>query len=262
MTGNVGILPSAWSKSTVGMASMLYFSRVKLDRDAPTRALYALLEPQDPSARMDAHHRLIWTLFPSTHEQKRDFLWRADGAGRFFILSARPPEGNELFRQPLETKEFTPCISPGDRFAFTLRANATKDRPRGKLDDGGNRRVDVVMHALKSTPGQQDMPDTEQSRRPALRFKLADREGRKWLDRQGAGCGFTINGFVLDDYSTIPLPRRDNSRGRREREPKFGVLDMHGSLTVSDPDAFLTKLSVGFGRAKGFGCGLMLIRRA
>lgn len=241
---------------------MLYFSRVKLDRNAPTKALYALLEPPDPSARMDAHHRLIWTLFPSNPEQKRDFLWRADGSGRFFILSARPPEGNDLFCRPLETKEFTPDISPGNHFAFTLRANATKDRPRGKLNDGGNRRVDVVMHALKSTPGRQSQPDTEQSRRAARRFELAIQEGRKWLDQQGARNGFTIDSFVLEDYSTIPLPRREKSRGRREREPKFGVLDMRGVLTVTDPDVFLTKLSVGFGRAKGFGCGLMLIRRA
>jgi CRISPR system Cascade subunit CasE len=241
---------------------MMYFSRVKLDRNAPTRALYPLLEPQNPSARMDVHHRLIWTLFPSAPEQKRDFLWRADGAARFFILSARPPESNDLFCQPLETKEFIPDLSPGDRLAFTLRANATKDRPRSKLDNGKNRRVDVVMHALKSTPGQQDLPDTEQSHRPALRFKLASQEGRKWLDQQGARNGFSLNSFVLEDYSIIPLPRRKNSRARREREPKFGVLDMRGTLTVTDPYAFLSKLSVGFGRAKGFGCGLMLIRRA
>jgi CRISPR system Cascade subunit CasE len=30
---------------------------------------------------------------------------------------------------------------------------------------------------------------------------------------------------------------------------------------VKEPDRFLAKLAQGFGRARAFGCGLMLIRR-
>jgi len=33
-------------------------------------------------------------------------------------------------------------------------------------------------------------------------------------------------------------------------------------LTVEDPPLFLVALAAGFGRARAFGCGLMLIRRA
>ena len=33
-------------------------------------------------------------------------------------------------------------------------------------------------------------------------------------------------------------------------------------IEVTDPPAFLARLAAGFGRAKAFGCGLMLIRRA
>ena len=33
-------------------------------------------------------------------------------------------------------------------------------------------------------------------------------------------------------------------------------------LTVSDPDVFLATIVDGFGAAKAYGCGLMLIRRA
>ncbi len=41
-----------------------------------------------------------------------------------------------------------------------------------------------------------------------------------------------------------------------------GVLDYEGVLTVEDPVLFLSALTVGFGRARAFGCGLMLVRRA
>ena len=37
---------------------------------------------------------------------------------------------------------------------------------------------------------------------------------------------------------------------------------MSGEITITDPAAFLSKLPLGFGSAKAFGCGLMLIRRA
>jgi CRISPR system Cascade subunit CasE len=40
------------------------------------------------------------------------------------------------------------------------------------------------------------------------------------------------------------------------------MLEMTGRLEVNEPEAFLSHLSQGFGRAKAFGCGLMLIRRA
>jgi CRISPR system Cascade subunit CasE len=40
------------------------------------------------------------------------------------------------------------------------------------------------------------------------------------------------------------------------------VLDFEGVLEVTDPVRFLAALANGFGRARAFGCGLMLIRRA
>ncbi len=41
-----------------------------------------------------------------------------------------------------------------------------------------------------------------------------------------------------------------------------GVLDLEGEIEVTDPAAFATALAQGFGRAKAWGCGMMLIRRA
>ncbi len=241
---------------------MAYFSRVELDRRAPAKALLPLLNPSDPGARLDAHHRLIWTLFPSPSGQKRDFLWRTDGDGRFYILSHRQPELNDLFR-PFMPKTFEPDLKAGDKLAFLLRANATKTRPHDKLGaDKRHRRVDVVMHALKSVPGLPQNPPADcHSKRAEQRFAIARHEGEKWLKAQGSRHGFTVEDFMLEDYSTIPLPRPGRPQGRREQEPKFGILDMRGILAVTDPAAFIAKLLQGFGRAKGFGCGLMMIRR-
>jgi CRISPR system Cascade subunit CasE len=61
----------------------------------------------------------------------------------------------------------------------------------------------------------------------------------------------------VDGYDQIHI-----SRGRARRVIAFSVLDLEGVLEVQSPDRFVDALTRGFGKAKAFGCGLMLIRRA
>ena len=234
----------------------LHLTRAVLNRDAGVAALAPLLNPPNPNRALDAHHRLIWTLFPGK-DLKRDFLWRADGRGRFFILSRRVPTPSDLFR-PLDTTPFTPDLEPGDTLSFILRVNATKDRrvPKDKNGRRPNRRVDLVMDALHGTTGQTSLGSDQVSDRPGLRMKIADRVAADWLAAQGRRSGFTTERVHVEDYSV-----RRFAYGRRNRIT-FGLLDMTGTLVVTEPDAFVAALGAGFGRARAFGCGLMLIRRA
>ena len=230
----------------------LYLSRLRLNRSAPAATLMPLLNPSAPGQAADAHHRLIWSVFSDGKDRRRDFLWRHDGRGRFFALSARRPRLSELFETP-ETKVFDPALRTGDRLQFTLRANATKDRAvvsRMKQDErrGKSRRVDVVMDLMRSAP--------EGERRAEIRGAMAQSAAEAWMASQGAAKGFAARLTVVEGYSTIEL-------GRRRREgATFGILDLRGEIEVTEPDTFLTALGVGFGRAKAWGCGLMLIRRA
>ncbi|TPE47867.1 type I-E CRISPR-associated protein Cas6/Cse3/CasE [Amaricoccus solimangrovi] len=220
----------------------LYLSRLRLSRKPSARALDAIINPEEPGPRIDAHHRLLWAAFADNPDRKRDFLWREQSEGEFLTLSARPPAPSELFEAPA-IKDFGPRLAPGDRLSFALRANATRARK-------GIGRVDVVMDALHALPKGARAPE---------RIALAQREGAAWLSRQGERAGFRLIGTEVGDYSVAVLP---GHRGRRERQPQFGILDMTGLLEITDPPSFLIALSQGFGRAKAFGCGLMLIRRA
>lgn len=220
----------------------MYLSRLTLNRDAPRSALAPLLDPAGRDQAADAHHRLIWTLFADDPDRRRDFLWRADGKGRFYTFSARPPVGNDLFAPP-ETKPFEADLRPGDRLAFTLRANATRDRAGHKAD----RRVDVVMDLLKTVPKKE---------RAGERMRLAKEAASAWMMRQGAARGFATEGVAVDGYTTLSL-----GRGRRAGAT-FGILDLTGLIRVTDARRFEAALATGFGRAKAWGCGLMLIRRA
>ncbi len=231
----------------------LCLTRAELDRRAGVAALTPLLDPPAPGHAVDAHHRLIWSLFPD-RDATRDFLWRADGRGRFFILSQRPPTPSTLFR-PLETTAFEPALAHGDRLAFLLRANATRSRRQTTEAGRRQQRVDLVMDALHGMPGQTQMSATEASERPARRMEVARTEATVWLASQGQRHGFTPERVLVDDYSVRRIPR-----GRR-RPITLGMLDLRGTLIVNDGAKFLSKLTSGYGRGKAFGCGLMLIRR-
>lgn len=227
----------------------MYLSRLTLSRKPSVAALGELLAPTDEGRRLDAHHRLIWTAFAGDRAARRDFLWRDEGDGRFLVLSVREPQRTELFEGP-EVKLFAPDLAAGDRLAFLLRANATRTVKTERVTPSGKRERahrDVVMEALH------DVPDKD---RADVRLELAQKAGRTWLAGQGTRAGFRVAAASVTAYDVLEPP----ARGRRR--PRFGVLDLEGVIEITDPSAFLTRLSAGFGRAKAFGCGLMLIRRA
>ncbi len=230
----------------------LYLSRLTLSRAPSVDALKRLIDPEERGHAQDAHHRLLWSAFAGDPDAPRDFLWRAEGNGRFFVLSRRRPGQSPFFDRP-EVKAFTPALAPGDRLDFVLRANATRTRKTDETTASGKERRkhdDVVMHAIRDLPP---------GARAEARMAAAETAGRAWLEGQGIRAGFTVEQAEVADYSVVALPQH---RGPRKGQPQFGVLDLSGVIRVDDPALFLDRVAQGFGRAKSFGHGLMMIRRA
>lgn len=240
----------------------LYLSRARLN--AGFDALGPILFPNDPAHKMAISHRLIWTLFPRDLKE-RPFLYRetapshAKGRaarGELFILSSVEPDNRQgLFE--LETNRFAPQIKKGEWLQFSLRANPTVQK--SEMVDGRRktRRYDVVMAALHNLP-----PEERAKARPeAIR-----RAGLDWLTRQGVEAGFSLpepERLRIDGYEQFdadPENRRQTRQGRRR--PGHSRLDFEGLLQVEEPGQFVKRLGEGFGRARAFGHGLMLIRRA
>ncbi len=224
----------------------LFLSRITLRRDGSAAALARLLVPEGGAApRSAAGHNLLWSLFADSPDRTRDFLWREEAPGRFLTLSAREPvDGHDLFR--VEPKPFEPALRAGDRLSFALRANPVVAVPGARGERG--KRADVVMQKLHAIPPGQ---------RAQARETIIPEAGRAWLVKQGEKHGFAPEDEVgVDGYETVRLPRPG------ARPVQYGVLELDGVLVVRDPAAFLAQLAIGFGRARAFGCGLMLIRRA
>lgn len=223
-----------------------YLSRLHLSQSPQVQALSALLDPAHEGQRRDAQHRLIWSAFGADPDARRDFLWRDEGQGRFLVLSDRRPEGGPLFDPP-EIRDFAPDLRAGDRLQFALRVNATRTM---RDDQGRKQHVDIVMDALHAVPKGQRAP---------VRMQVAQQAASDWMAGQGARHGFAPDGVAVDDYIVSAIP---GHKGPRLRQPRFGILELTGQITVTDPAALLARIGAGFGRAKAFGCGLMLIRRA
>ena len=232
----------------------LFLSRARLlsGRGEALSALAPVLLPADGGKRAGHAHRLVWLLFQDIPDSERDFLWRDDGGGKLMILSRRrPSDPKQLFE--IETQEFDPKLSVGDRLSFVLRANPTVARKGARPQpEPGTRtrgqRADVVMDALRAISREE---------RAKQRDEIACEATQRWLEKQGARSGFSVTGPVaVGGYTQIAIERR------RGRPAGFSVVDIAGRIEITDSDAFLARLPQGFGSAKAFGNGLMLIRRA
>ena len=230
--------------------SKLYFTRARLK---PQNSVAALTPVLFSNNKIEPHagKALVWSLFADADNRKRDFLWRWDSGspgklkGEFLILSSRTPnDAHSLFN--LESKEFSPSLSLGDRLAFRLRANAVIR----KVTPGKKHSIkhDIVMNAL---------PDNKRLRKDA-RWQAIVETGTQWIIRQLAAAGAEADSknVLVDGYEQHKVPT-----GPR-KSIEFSTLDFDGILTVKDPIRLMEVMSCGIGSSKAYGCGLLLIRRA
>lgn len=219
----------------------MFFSRLKIGSLPPDT-------PQLWRAQGDAYalHHLVWSLFSDGPDRRRDFLYRHEG-DLVYAVSARPPQ-NAWAGPALAYKPYAPQIEPGMRLYFSLRANPIVSR-RDEL--GRQHRHDVVMeakHKLRQESGQPlNITQTE----------LVRQTGLRWLETRAPGAGFSFapDSLRVEGYRQHQFGKRGSSR-----QVSLSTLDFEGLLTVTEPTRFLEVLFNGLGPAKGFGCGLMLVK--
>lgn len=227
----------------------MFFSRIRLHSRAAS-------DPGFFSRAADAYeaHSLVWDLFSDGPDRERDFLYRQEsheGLPAFYALSERrPADRNGTWF--VESKEFAPRLKAGQRLGFMLRANPIRSSwdPMAKK----HRRHDVVMAAKRRL--KEAEPD--RTRWPT-EAELVQEAGLAWLAQRADRCGFTFGpgGVAADGYRQLTFRKTQVAR-----PIQISTIDYTGTLTVTEPEAFLGALQAGIGPAKGFGCGLLLVRPA
>lgn len=199
-------------------------------------------------------HCKVWNFFPEAGKAKRDFLYRRIDNGdlpQYYILSERIPV-NEQDIWTIETREFDPVIKNGDYFHFSLRVNPVVTKKTGDVDSKKRKRDDVYMEALA---GYKELPEME---RPTNNEILVE-SGLKWITERAVNYGFSVekNEVIVEGYH-----RLEGIRDKDKNLIQLGVIDYSGTLQVNDSLEFLNKaIRQGIGKAKAFGCGLLLIKR-
>lgn len=248
-------------------AQDLWFTRATLKAHSPDVAplVNTLLDGHE-GRRINTTHRLLWTLMPEAlqaqerspgSDAKAAFLWREApehrGASAWYVLGPKPRDDAAFF--DVESKPWAPTFSAGDRLAFDLVVNATVNRmvdpSRGR---DGRQRADVVMDAIRAA----ECAGGAMPPRALLRKTLAAGAIQAWWTAQGERNGFRPVSHTLLDYRTAFLDRQPSGRGG---QAQFGICRLTGVLEVSQPEAFAARVAAGFGRAKAFGCGLLLLKR-
>jgi len=200
-------------------------------------------------------HTAIWDMFSGSDVIGRDFLYRIDerkGLAVLYVVSEREPLYNGRIWQ-VETKPYNPVITVGQRFSFLLRANPivtkTGVREDGKRD---RHRHDVVMEAKRWLREEGHMDKDQVSEQ-----FLVNREGIRWLVKRCDKYGFEVlpTEVMADGYQQMRF-----YKGGKKRTISISTIDFSGLLTVTDPECFYKTIGSGIGPAKGFGCGLLLIR--
>jgi CRISPR system Cascade subunit CasE len=202
-------------------------------------------------ARLDSYgqHQAVWQFFdlpPDAAGRGGVFLFRQEWHNdlpAFYILSRHTPQDRtDLWK--IQSKPYAPQLEAGDRLHFKLRVNPVVTR--------NGKRHDVVMDA-KQRLGWKELQPVE---RPAL-SALAYQAGTAWLAGRAEKHGFSLlpTSLMVDGYRTHAV------HGRSRAHIHFSTLDFSGVLTVVNAEQFLHALYSGIGPAKGFGCGLLLVKR-
>ncbi len=187
-------------------------------------------------------HRQLWRLFPGEQretrsngeESRQGFLFRIEDnptgrPARLLVQSRRAPEAASGL-VVVGTREFQPQPAAGQRLAFLLTANPVK----------------TITDAQRETkPGKQ----SEKCRVPIIK----EEDQREWIARKLANAGEIEAASILPH---APIHFRKGNRGG-----KLAAVTFEGVIRVLEPVVLASLLENGVGPAKGFGCGLLLVRR-
>jgi CRISPR system Cascade subunit CasE len=233
----------------------MFFSLVTPDpanlRDAAHQQAYGSgLSPGNAYA----DHQWIWKLFPSPPGTPRDFLFRREvqsGLPRYYMVSQREPQAEDHAWRVL-SRPYKPQLQAGMRLTFSLRANPVV---AGHNEQGKHVRHDVVMQTktkLLRERGLRHWNDWQGDDKPPLQALIFS-ACTAWLTAQAGRNGFEV---VADSLSVDAYTQH---RGKKA-EIQFSTVDFGGELIVSDAAHLTAALCSGIGRAKAFGCGLLLVR--
>lgn len=194
------------------------------------------------------YHQLIWNLFSeNNHNKKRDFIYRSEFYNNwpnFLIVSKIYPCDQDNIWD-ITTKSYEPMIKNEDIFYFKLRVNPRIYPAFGIYK---NKCIDIIQEALYNFRNSKRKSKSE----------IIQSISIDWLSKKSKKKGFTVNtkNTIVSNFEKHIL-----NKLKQHNSISFSTIDFEGKLKVNDSEKFIQTLFNGIGAEKGFGCGLLLIKR-
>jgi CRISPR system Cascade subunit CasE len=210
----------------------MWISRITLNRER-----FSKLTIQSINDLYD-EHKLIWQFFVDQQSGTRPFLFRRVDQTTFIMVSKVSPINQSNGLWVLESKKYDPVLQIGKQLRFTLRVNPVVTHLNCK------KKHDVKMDLLFQKRKLGVVRETAQ--------ELLQTSVTNWLTKRQSIHGFE----VIEELINV-----DEYLQHRIKPIKIPIstCNISGKLVVTNPDTFKNLLFSGIGKAKGFGCGLMLI---
>lgn len=197
-------------------------------------------------------HQALWRLFDTDPEAERDFLYRQtleQGRVKYYVLSERQPVDTTGIWLVSDPKPYDPKLFTGQKLFFNLRANPIVTI---RLENGRKERRDVVMNEKKRI----NFKELPKETRP-LEQEIVQQTCIPWLAQRSKRLGFQLqpDTIMVDGYQQHESRSKNTSAAIR-----YSTVDFQGVLTVTEPETFKQTLFKGLGKARAFGCGLLLIK--
>ncbi len=171
-------------------------------------------------------HRHLWRLFPGMPEDKRSFLYR--------VSYGKDNDPLRILMQSL----YEPSPTESVKGCIILRTKVFNPVLKEK---------DQLHFVLCANP-------TKQLIKERCRVQLIDdKQVIAWLKNKLKDAAGVENAEIVDKRNLYFW--KDGKAG------KIATITYSGQISVNDPESMRAILEQGIGRAKAFGCGLMLVRR-
>ncbi|MFI3272479.1 MAG: type I-E CRISPR-associated protein Cas6/Cse3/CasE [Pseudomonadota bacterium] len=192
-------------------------------------------------------HQALWKVYSDYDDRKRDFIYRQIGPSSFLTVSHREPHSLQYIAS-LHTKEYTPVLQEGQKVHFALRFNPVVKR---RDTNGKQVRIDIVQDERKRRlcEGvlQADLPQ---------RTEIAMDVAPKWLSSHIPSLDIDASSLVVEAYRLEKFRKK-----KGDSLLTIASMDVQGTAFVRDVATLEKALYNGVGCAKGFGLGLLLLRK-
>lgn len=199
---------------------------------------------RQPNVNTNDLHQFMWTLFHPM-PKIRNFLYTLYN-GKIYVVSVQKPRAlNGDSDLKIRVNNYNPEFSKGQPLRFDVRLALQVRR------NSDGKKVPLI-YAYREKLG-----DCNQNWNSLMHGALSE-----WFGNYSTKYGFRVRDFYVNGYHYYDFKKEGNGKKKNNDNGvnvHFNSMDVQGVLEVVGPKVFTNTLHRGIGKARCYGCGLMLV---